>query len=249
MLGILFTAVPSTDVVKDLQDKVISLHEHEVSFLNDTIANMLTVVGIAAAIITAIFSGAFIYVTNSNKRAQEKMGEASAKLEEAESKVFELEEKNTRLEEKIEEANQILAEANSVALIAQEKLDEVEKEQRKLNTTIDTLKTVTKNEATLDHHKIILDNIQQQILGLQNTEYPFFKEERNTLLSNCYKLEQEHMFIKSLINMESISGDSNLVVVKNVVSNFSKDVTDLIKKFQSLKEKMKETNQSNSERE
>lgn len=41
MLGILFTAAPSTDVVKDLQDKVISLQDHEVAFLNTTISNML----------------------------------------------------------------------------------------------------------------------------------------------------------------------------------------------------------------
>lgn len=40
MLGILFTAAPSTDVVKDLQDKVISLQDHEVAFLNTTISNV-----------------------------------------------------------------------------------------------------------------------------------------------------------------------------------------------------------------
>lgn len=240
MPGILFTATPSTDVVKDLQDKVISLHEHEVSFLNDTISNMLTVVGIGVAIITAFFSWAYFYVNNSNKRAQKKMDEASNKFKEAENKVVEL-------EEKIKEANQTLAEANSIALIAQEKLDEVEKEQLKLNTTIEVLQTVTKNEATLDHHKIILDNIQQQLLGFQNMNYPFFGEQINKLLLDCYKLEQEHMFTKSLMNMESISGDINSDIVKNVVSNFSKDVTNLSTNFLDLKEKMEQTSPSNIE--
>ncbi|MCR6835763.1 hypothetical protein NHG40_17805 [Bacillus thuringiensis] len=129
MLGILFTAAPSTDVVKDLQDKVISLQDHEVAFLNTTISNMLTAVGIGVAIITAVFT-AFAYVTYSNKRAKKNMDEASRKLEEAESKVSVLEEKSAQLERKILEAEQLLADANSISNVANEKLIEVEEEQK-----------------------------------------------------------------------------------------------------------------------
>ena len=42
MSGMLFTARRSNDVVKDLQDKVISIQDHEILFLNDTIANNMT---------------------------------------------------------------------------------------------------------------------------------------------------------------------------------------------------------------
>ncbi|HDR6313055.1 TPA: spbB protein [Bacillus cereus] len=241
MLGILFTAAPSTDVVKDLQDKVISLHEHEISFLNDTIANMLTMVGIAATVVAGVFTLAFAYVTYSNNRAQKKMGEAEKQmieakkqLEDAEGKIFDLEEKNIRLEEKIVEADQILTEAKSIANIAHEKLKELEEEQQKLKSSTKRLEEISKLEAVLERHKMSLDTMKKYLSGLTESDYPFFSERISELLVDCSKLDSDFEYIKTVIPLNLIAGKLSTKTLEEGVYRFSDTVARLHDNFKEL---------------
>ncbi|AFV22166.1 MULTISPECIES: hypothetical protein [Bacillus cereus group] len=237
MLGILFTAAPSTDVVKDLQDKVISLQDHEVAFLNTTISNMLTAVGIGVAIITAVFTAAFAYVTYSNKRAKKNMDEASRKLEEAESKVSVLEEKSAQLERKILEAEQLLADANSISNVANEKLIEVEEEQKKLRVETRRLNTSAQFDLALDNHKTEIERIKNNLSSLQKFNYPFFSERRLELGTKCFDLESDFRRIKTLLTKEMLIG-GDVAKYANEISTFAVEASSLFDEYKALEDDM-----------
>ncbi|MEB8651462.1 spbB protein [Bacillus cereus] len=237
MLGMLFTATVSNDVVKDLQDKVISLQDHEVAFLNTTISNILTSVGIGVAIITTVFTAAFAYVTYSNKRAKKNMDEASRKLEEAENKVSELEEKSARLERKIVEAEKLLVDANSISNIANEKLQEVEEEQKKLKEETTRLNTSAQFDLALDRHKAEIERIKANLSSLTKFNYPFFLERRLELSTECFNLETEFHRIKTLLTKEMLLGGTVAKYAKEV-TKFSSDVGELGEGYRALEEEM-----------
>ncbi|EJR43852.1 hypothetical protein IIM_05350 [Bacillus cereus VD107] len=234
MLGILFTAAPSTDVVKDLQDKVISLHEHEVSFLNDTIANMLTMVGIGVAIITAFFSWAYVYVKNSNKKAQEKMAAATEQLEMAEGK-------NKDLDQKMAEANQILIAAKSMANTAQDKLAELEREQEEIKKATERLENYSSIDVSISLIKLSLDNTErclQSIHVIEGTVYferriSLFKE-YSTLMISFYNIQRDFQVAK--IHGKDFQRDADLVELQRKIKVFSDNCDtlkeDIFKNFQ-----------------
>lgn len=230
MLGILFTATPSTDVVKELQDKVISLQDHEVSFLNDTIANMLTMVGIGVAIITAFFSWAYVYVRNSNKQAQEKMKEAAEQLEITERK-------NVDLDQKMVEANKILTSAKSIADDAQEKLEELEKGQKEIRIATVRLKTIIDCDAILNQHKIELDQIKEYLSGLVASNYAFFNERIGQLLVYCSGVYLDFNNVKMIV-ANSLLEQTSLGELEDELNDFSHEMARLRDEFEILKEEM-----------
>ncbi|HDR7624478.1 TPA: spbB protein [Bacillus mycoides] len=226
MPGMLFTATPSNDVVKELQDKVISIQDHEVSFLNDTIANMLSTVGIAATVVAGVFTLAFAYVTYSNNHAQKIMNEAEGRMNEANDMMKKAEEKIGELELRISETNKIVEKADYISNIAQEKLEELEKEQRKLNKTIEILKIVNKNEAHLNHHNSMLDTAKEKLVVILNSDNPSFNEQIIKLDSDCSILYEESKHIRNLMNIEStVEGlDEYRELIDKLLPNFAKHV-------------------------
>lgn len=181
MLGILFTAVPSVDVVKDLQDKVISLQDHEVAFLNTQISNIWAAVAIGVAIIVAISGGVLTYVTKSNNRAKKRMEEATEKLEDAEKKISDL-------ESKIAEANKILTETKSMTNIAQDKLTELKNEQEELKKSTIRLNTNSTLEVTISNIKRAFNNSMEVLQSLSIDEGTVDFERRASLLKEHSKL-------------------------------------------------------------
>ncbi len=156
----LFTAAPSIDVVKDLQDKIISLQDHEVAFLNTTISNMWAAVAIGVTIIVAISGGVLTFVTVSNNRAKKRMKEATKQMLEATEKLKSTEQKNKDLDQKMAEANKILTDAQTVADFAQGKLEELDKKQRELTEYTIILGAQRKAESMLVALKQKLKNIK-----------------------------------------------------------------------------------------
>lgn len=199
MLGILFTAAPSTDVVKELQDKVISLHEHEVSFLNDTIANMQSNVSIALTIIGGLMTIVLAIIGFTNARAQkrmkeanDKMLEATDKIKDAEDKIKEAEKKISDLESKIAEANSVVTQAQSVADFAQDKMDELEKEQEEIKNFAERLESGIKTDAILNAIKMKIDFAKRKLDAFPSKESPRFsklKDEYINFEDQYYKIQ------------------------------------------------------------
>ncbi|HDR7636170.1 TPA: hypothetical protein QCX75_005053 [Bacillus mycoides] len=192
MMGILFTAAPSTDVVKELQDKVISLHEHEVSFLNDTIANMQSNVSIALTIIGGLMTIVLAIIGFTNARAQKRMKEANNKMLEATDKIKDAEKKISDLESKIAEANSVVTQAQSVADFAQDKIDELEKEQEEIKNFAERLESGIKTDAILNAIKMRIDFAKRKLDAFPSKESPQFsklKDEYINFENQYYKIQ------------------------------------------------------------
>lgn len=238
MLGILFTAAPSNDVVKDLQDKVISIQDHEVSFLNDTIANMLSAVGIAATVAAGVFTLAFAYVTYSNNRAQKNMKDAHKKMLEATEQL-------DMAQEKIAELDKKIIEVKSITNEAQEKLEELERGQKEIQTATVRLKIIINYDAMLNKEKIELDEMIKYLSGFAASNYPFFSEQIGQLLAYCLRVESGFNQVKMIV-ANSLLEQTNLGELEDELDDFSHDMDQLRDEFEILKEEMLQASPSNN---
>ncbi|EEK47965.1 hypothetical protein FO497_13460 [Bacillus cereus ATCC 10876] len=117
------------EAVKDLQEKVISIQDHQISFLNDSLANFLSyagwIVSITSIVIVGIQIGIGLFLRSQNKKTEEKMQAAERKMSEAEQKLTEVEQKSTKAEFQIEQAKQLGAKAD-------EMLEQLQAQQNKI---------------------------------------------------------------------------------------------------------------------
>ncbi len=174
MLGMLFTAAPSNDVVRELQDKVIAIQDHEIAFLNGTIAIWVAATGIMVAI-------ALVVIGFANNKAKKNMEDATKKLEDAEKKISDL-------ESKIAEANTILTDAQSISGVAQEKLEELEDEQLELKKYTNILISNRYTDFTLEALKMRIrkvKNIFELAYSKEDSRYTSFIKKHK-------QLEQEY---------------------------------------------------------
>ncbi|SCM96455.1 Uncharacterized protein BWINRASL_03530 [Bacillus mycoides] len=138
-LNKLQTKVESLETVKDVQDKIISAKDSQISFLSDQTANMLSFVSLIATIAGIFASGAFLYISYVNRQSQKI-------LKTAEERIHAAEEQNIKAQERIVEAEQQIQQANSISKLAQDKLDELELKQKinmkfnKIKTSLDLIK-------------------------------------------------------------------------------------------------------------
>lgn len=233
MLDILFTAAPSTDVVKELQDKVISLHEHEVSFLNDTIANMQNNVSIALTIIGGLMTLVLTFIGFTNARAQKRMKEANSKMleatdkiKDADDKIKDAEKKISDLENKIAEANSVVAQAQSVADFAQDKIDELEKEQEEIKNFTERLESGLKTDAILNAIKMKIDLAKRKLEAFPSKESPQFAKLKAQYISfeNQYYKIQFESGSKIIENKKLTTEESDtLIKLARDIANFMRN--------------------------
>ncbi|MGX5475894.1 hypothetical protein [Bacillus toyonensis] len=147
-LSKLQTKFESLEYVKDVQDKIISAKDSQISFLNDQIANIWTPITIVAGFIALVFG----YVAWLNRQADKKVKQGEEQLALA--------------QEKIEQAEALIQQSESAATIAQDKLEQLEEKQKELNnlatTTIENQKIdmfIRQVSLTLDLSKKIIDEI------------------------------------------------------------------------------------------
>ncbi|PHC14350.1 hypothetical protein [Bacillus toyonensis] len=95
-LSKLQTKVESLETVKEVQDKIISAKDSQISFLNDSIANIWASVSIAATFIIFVFG----YVAWLNKQAQNKVEQAESLIRQNQQTANIAQEKLNDLEEK-----------------------------------------------------------------------------------------------------------------------------------------------------
>ncbi|KAA0769169.1 hypothetical protein DN392_26825 [Bacillus sp. BB51/4] len=218
MLGILFTATVSNDVVRDLQDKVISIQDHEISFLNGTIAIWAAGTGILVAIALT-----FIGVTNS--KAQKKMEDANTKMSDATEKLKDAEKKISDLESKISEANQAVSQAQKIADSAQEKLDELENAQKELKKFTSLLDSRQQVDAMLAAVKFKLDSIKDLINEVSTTiDLKVFTGKYDDL---WLKYTEIHKYVlQHIVNGERIPKERGLEIVE-----LNKQANKLLKEY------------------
>lgn len=134
-LSKLQTKVESLETVKDVQDKIISAKDSQISFLNDQIANMWQPIAIVAGIAGIIASGAFLYVAYLNRQAQKKVTQAESLIIQNQQTATSAQEKLDKLEDKQKELNDL-----TTMVITNQKIDML---IRQISITLDLSKNIT----------------------------------------------------------------------------------------------------------
>ncbi len=131
-LSKLQTKVESLENTKELQDKVISMQDHQISFLNNSIANMWQPIAIVAGIAALVITGAFAYVSILHHQAKRKR----------------------------EEVERLIQDSHSIATIAQERIDELNTEQQNLQKLANSIDLKQKVDMRLNRIKLTLETIE-----------------------------------------------------------------------------------------
>ncbi|OJE33029.1 hypothetical protein BAQ47_25740 [Bacillus tropicus] len=166
-LSKLQTKVESLENTKELQDKVISMQDHQISFLNDSIANMWQPIAIVAGIAALVITGAFAYVSILHHQAKRKR----------------------------EEVERLIQDSHSITTIAQEKIDEIRIQQQTIQNLASSIGDKQKIDMRLNHIKIILETInnsQTNIIEKYNSDGYKLSEEKSHKLQG-YILNQRRL--------------------------------------------------------
>ncbi|MGG0209578.1 hypothetical protein, partial [Bacillus mycoides] len=146
-LSKLQTKVESLETVKDVQDKIISAKDSQITFLQGEISTIITWGSIGIAIITALATVAYSYIKSLEEKAKDKIEEAESTLQTATQQLVQIEiakqETQTNLTEsnsRIEQLDELIDKSNDIATVAQDKIDELE-EKQKINMKFNKIKT------------------------------------------------------------------------------------------------------------
>lgn len=190
-LSKLQTKVESLETVKEVQDKIITTKDSQISFLNDSIANMWAPIGIVSGIAGIIASGAFIYVTYLNQKAKKKIEQGEIQLSVVDGKLKEA-------ESQIELANRLILDAQSTTINAQAKLEELDQKQNELhkitNSTINNQQLDMKirhTETTLALIGNFLNALDAVTEGTKSDEHQSLIQQHNDLGKQCSKLSTD----------------------------------------------------------
>ncbi|MFF2290484.1 hypothetical protein [Peribacillus butanolivorans] len=178
---ILLNAVKINDaLIKELQDKVISIQDHEISFLNDTIANTYAVVGIVVGLIGigAVYLGTMIKRSNDN--ARRKMEEAERIIKEAKDTIDDFTTAKTELEVYRQDTERKFTELTN--LVNSKEIDKLKEETRLLFIENQVNRIVTKNIRILNGN---VDDFKK----IQGMDDPYAKG-----LVNEFKVCMEKMY-------------------------------------------------------
>ncbi|PGK21413.1 hypothetical protein CN902_27435 [Priestia megaterium] len=102
------------ELIKEMQDKIISLQDHEVAFLNDTIANIWAAIGIGVGIIVGIAGLVGWIITRSNQNARRKMEDAERVINEAKTYISQFSEEKLELEKSRQKTERKLQELSDL---------------------------------------------------------------------------------------------------------------------------------------
>ncbi|MED3871981.1 hypothetical protein P4574_23655 [Priestia megaterium] len=82
-----------------LLEQVNNIQKDQLSFLNDTLSNTLSIVGIGVSIITLVFTGVGVFIGYSNQKAKKRMEEAERAINQAKIALDEFSEQKAELED------------------------------------------------------------------------------------------------------------------------------------------------------
>ncbi|MFV5318711.1 hypothetical protein [Priestia megaterium] len=164
------------ELIKEMQDKVVALQDHEISFLNDTIANIWATVGIGAGIIVGIAGFVGWLINRSNQKAQQKMQLAEQILGDAQVAKEELLQYKADLEVYREETRKEFSEL--ISLVNSERI-------ANLKNDIVILSITSQIRGNLEECQRMIDNGWQDYKYLldQTVKYNVVKEYRDCQIS------------------------------------------------------------------
>jgi DNA repair exonuclease SbcCD ATPase subunit len=257
-LSKLQTKVESLETVKDVQDKIISAKDSQITFLQGEISSIVTWVTWGAGIVITLASAAFIFIKLLENKAKKKIEEAENALQSATQQLAQIEiakqetETNlTKSNEKINQLNSLIDESNNIATIAQEKLENLEEKQHELTLSIHSVTTNQKADVQLKSISFTLNYIIKAIQDIKtkiNENYfEATQSNENKILSLAKKHDQllaKSIFLETSINqsikLEQIVSDSILNNLENLeieCRSFSIEVLDCIEEiFENNKE-------------
>ncbi|EOO70728.1 hypothetical protein IIC_04573 [Bacillus cereus VD021] len=163
------TKVESLENMKELQDKVVSMQDHQISFLNDSIANMWQPIAIVAGIAGLVITGAFAYVSILHHQAKRKK----------------------------DEVEQLIQQSHSIATIAQEKINELDQKQMLLQKQANTIDNKQKLDMKFNYIKKDLDFLYKRQEKDRHICSPDEKEEFNDFTYNTSELEAKYLLLFS----------------------------------------------------
>lgn len=168
-LSKLQTKVESLETVKDVQDKIISTKDSQITFLQGEISNITSWVTWGAGIVITLASAAFIFIKLLENKAKKKIEEAENALQSATQQLAQIEiakqETETNLTEsdkKIEQLNSLIDKSNNIATIAQEKIDELTEKH-------ESLSVLSNNIIINQKANILLNSINTNLEVIGNT--------------------------------------------------------------------------------
>lgn len=205
-LSKLQTKVESLETVKEVQDKIISTKDSQISFLNDSIANMWQPIAIVAAIAGLVITGAFAYVSILHHQAKKKR----------------------------KEVEELIQQSHSISTVAQERLDELEEKQKELNKLSSSLANNQKVDITLNNIKFTLDFISKSLMTLYSNTYDTYlgepkeqQEEYSRFKNNYERLGQQYIKVSLNFNKKIISGESANQQDIEVINNLENKCVEL----------------------
>ncbi|PFJ30952.1 hypothetical protein CN964_21335 [Bacillus cereus] len=205
-LSKLQTKVESLESVKEVQDKIISTKDSQISFLNDSIANMWQPIAIVAGIAGLVITGAFAYVSILHHQAKKKR----------------------------EEVEELIQQSHSISTVAQERLEELEEKQKELNKLSSSLANNQKVDITLNNIKFTLDFISKSIMTLYSNTYdtylsePTEQQEEYFRFKNIYeRLGQKYIKVSLNFNKKIISGESTNQQDIEMINNLENECVEL----------------------
>lgn len=257
-LSKLQTKVESLETVKDVQDKIISAKDSQITFLQGEISNITSWVTWGAGLVITLASAAFIFIKLLEGKAKKKIEEAENALQSATEQLAQIEIARqqaaanlTGSNEKIEQVNSLIDKSNNIAIIAQEKIDELLEKQSELNELASTLSINQKTDISLKNIKIMLDFIEKAIESLFydiNKTYPYSdSNEFNEYYTKYNEFKEKISNLKGLYTKYSVV--VNLKIIKNEVITVDNldDISMLESKCKSLRQEINDYHEFYSE--
>ncbi|PEP88608.1 hypothetical protein [Bacillus pseudomycoides] len=163
-LNKLQTKVESLETVKEVQDKIITTKDSQITFLQGEISSITNWIIFVGSVIIALASAAYIYIKLLEKKANQKIADG---------------------EQQIQLANQKIEEANNINTIAQEKIEGL---YTKLKFDMRFNKIKTSLDNLTENQKLNLNTIPQNA----QEEYKRFVKYRREL-ERDYRIQHEHV--------------------------------------------------------
>ncbi|MDZ4492036.1 hypothetical protein ORM60_26475 [Bacillus cereus] len=232
-LSKLQTKVESLETVKDVQDKIISTKDSQITFLQGEISNITSWVTWGAGIVITLASAAFIFIKLLESKAKKKIEEAESTLQAATQQLAQIEiakqETETNLTEsnsRIERLDRLIDKSNNIATVAQEKIEELEARQISLQKQAEELDKKQKLDMKFSSIKTRLDNLRNLKELYVSQIDPDLKEKFDSFTSELNLREQEYRILYSdmserIINELEITGNF-LQVIEQLELNSEK---------------------------
>lgn len=222
-LSKLQTKVESLETVKDVQDKIISAKDSQITFLQGEISSITTWVTWGAGIVITLASAAFIFIKLLENKAKKKIEEAENALQSATQQLAQIEiakkETETNLTEsdkKIEQLNSLIDKSNNIATIAQEKLDALEEWQEasallsNINFLLDFIENNLKDsrEEMCESH---LKTPEEQLVLLNHftNKYNFLRAGYSSILSKINQSVKQELHTSDLEYLKQLEESAN----------------------------------------